>query len=82
VKWGGPQRRCQIDGKRSVENLRRSTASHSFRNSGDLAPHAERSGTSGAVIIGSQAMAAKLEVPHLPFSSCRLMRHLDPVVEN
>jgi hypothetical protein len=55
-------RRCQVDGKRSVENLRPSTVSHSFRNSGDLAPNAERSGANGAVIIGSQAMAAKLEV--------------------
>ena len=56
------QGRCQVDGKRSVGNLRPSTVSHSFRNSGDLAPNAERSGANGAVIIGSQAMAAKLEV--------------------
>jgi hypothetical protein len=54
--------RCKVDGKRSVGNLRPSTVSHSFRNSGDLAPNAKRSGANGAVIIGSQAMAAKLEV--------------------
>jgi Acyl-CoA dehydrogenase, N-terminal domain len=58
----GFYRRCQVDGKRSVENLRPSTVSHSFRNSGDLAPNAERSRANGPVIIGSQVMAAKLEM--------------------
>jgi hypothetical protein len=47
---------------RTLEWQTWSTVSHSFRNSGDLAPNAERSGANGAVIIGSQAMAAKLEV--------------------